>query len=131
MFTYFLEERRNIGRKKVNSYLAYFTSAILIIFGLYGVIFKRNLIKIVIGVSLMECGANLFLVSVGFRKGGIAPIYTMAPEGYKMVLPTPQALTLTSIVIGLATTALMLTLTIVLYKHYGTLDPTKIRGLMK
>ncbi len=115
----------------MNSYLAYFTSFLLIMMGIYAVIFKRNLIKIVIGVSLMESGVNLFLVALGYRKNGIAPIYTMAPSGHKMVLPTPQALTLTSIVIGLATTALMLTLTVLLYKHYKTLDPTKIRGLMR
>ena len=115
----------------MNTYLAYFAAFILIVMGIYAVLFKKNLIKIVIGVSLIESGVNLFLVALGYRRGGIAPIYTMAPKGHQMVLPTPQALTLTSIVIGLATTALMLTLSILLYKHYKTLDPTKIRGLMK
>lgn len=115
----------------MNAYLAYFTAFILIIMGIYSIIFKRNLIKIIIGITLIEHGANLFLVTLGYRRGGIAPIYTMAPEGHQMVLPTTQALTLTSIVIGFATTALMLTLAVLLYKHYKTLDPTKIRGLMK
>ena len=115
----------------MNSYLAYFTAFLLLIMGLYAILFKRNLIKIVIGVSLIESGVNLFLVALGYRGGGIAPVYTMAPSGYKMVLPTPQALTLTSIVIGLATTALMLVLIILLHKHYNTLDPNRIRRLSK
>jgi multicomponent Na+:H+ antiporter subunit C len=45
------------------------------------------------------------------------------------VLPTPQALTLTSIVIGLATTALLLSFVVVVYRHYGTLDVTEIKEL--
>jgi len=46
-----------------------------------------------------------------------------------MVLPTPQALTLTAIVIGLATSALLLSLVMLLYRHYGTLDVREIRRL--
>jgi len=96
--------------------------------GLYAMLFKRNLIKIVIGLSLIESGVNLFLVSLGYRNGGIAPIYTNAPST-NMVLPTPQALTLTSIVIGVATTAMLLSFCMVIYRHYGTLDSRKVRRL--
>ncbi|OYT59495.1 cation:proton antiporter [Euryarchaeota archaeon ex4484_178] len=108
--------------------LVYITVAIVIIIGLYAALFKRNLIKIVIGVSLIESGVNLFLVSLGYREGGIAPIYTNAPSTY-MVLPTPQALTLTSIVIGVATTAMLLAFCVVIYRYYGTLDSKKVRRL--
>jgi multicomponent Na+:H+ antiporter subunit C len=94
---------------------------ILIGLGIYACMFKRNLIKIVIGVSLIESGVNLFLITLGYVKGGVAPIYTNAPSR-NMVLPTPQALTLTSIVIGLATTALMLSFAVLIYKHYGNID---------
>jgi len=94
---------------------------ILIGLGIYACMFKRNLIKIVIGVSLIESGVNLFLITLGYVKGGVAPIYTNAP-GTNMVLPTPQALTLTSIVIGLATTALMLSFAVLIYKHYSSID---------
>ncbi len=108
--------------------LVYITVAAVIIIGLYAALFKRNLIKIVIGVSLIESGVNLFLVSLGYREGGIAPIYTNAPSTY-MVLPTPQALTLTSIVIGVATTAMLLSFCVVIYRYYGTLDSRKVRRL--
>ena len=46
-----------------------------------------------------------------------------------MVLPTPQALTLTAIVIGLATTALMLSFVMMIYRHYGSLDVRDVRRL--
>jgi len=97
--------------------------------GVYTLMYKKNLIKIAIGVCLIENGVNLFLITLGYRKGAIAPIYTMAPSGQSMVLPTPQALTLTSIVIGIATTALILSVAMMIYKHYGTLDTDEVRRL--
>jgi multicomponent Na+:H+ antiporter subunit C len=103
---------------------------LLILLGLYVLLFKRNLLKLVIGVSLIEAGVNLFLVMLGYRSAGMAPIYTYAPpEIGTMVLPTPQALTLTSIVIGLATTALLLSFAVFIYHHYGTLDTHEIKEL--
>ena len=102
--------------------------ACLILIGLYALVFKRNLIKMVIGITLIESGVNLFLITLGYRKGSIAPIYTGSPEGI-MALPIPQALTLTSIVIGVAVLALMLSLVIHIYRHYGTLDVRKVRRL--
>ena len=99
----------------------------LILIGLYAVIFKRNLIKMVIGITLIESGVNLFLITLGYREGSIAPIYSSSPGGI-MALPVPQAMTLTSIVIGAAVLALMLSLVIHIYRHYGTLDVRKIGG---
>ncbi|HHK67068.1 cation:proton antiporter [Candidatus Acetothermia bacterium] len=109
--------------------LPFIVSALLVVLGIYTLLFKRNLIKLVIGVSLIETGVNLFLVMLGYRSEGIAPIYTFAPAGERMVLPTPQALTLTSIVIGLATTALLLSFAVFIWRHYGTLDVHKIKEL--
>ena len=93
----------------------------LVLIGLYAVIFRRNLIKMVIGIILIEAGVNLFLITLGYREGSVAPIYTSSPGGL-MSLPVPQALTLTSIVIGVAVLALMLSLVVHIYRHYGTLD---------
>ena len=101
--------------------------ALLILIGLYAVIFKRNLIKMVIGIILIGNGVNLFLITLGYREGSVAPIYTSSPGGI-MALPVPQALTLTSIVIGVAVLALMLSLVVHIYRHYGTLDAKKLGG---
>ena len=107
----------------------YVAVAIFIGLGIYTLMFKKNLIKIAIGVCLIENGANLFLITLGYKKGAVAPIYTHAPSGQSMVLPTPQALTLTSIVIGIATTALILSVAMMIYKHYETLDTDQVRRL--
>lgn len=106
--------------------IPYLAVAALILIGLYAILFKRNLIKIIIGITLIESGVNLFLITLGFRADSTAPIYTTSPGGL-MSLPVPQALTLTSIVIGVAVLALMLTLVILIYRHYQTLDVRKIK----
>jgi len=115
-------------------YIPFIGVALLFAIGIFALMFKRNLIKIAMGISIIGSGVNLFLVSLGYRVDGIAPIFTSAPiESANavagMVLPAPQALTLTSIVISLAVTALLLSLAILMFKHYGTLNSEKARGL--
>jgi len=108
--------------------LPFIVTGLILVIGLAAMLLRTNLIKVIMGLSLIEAAVNLFLVSVGYREGGIAPIFTNAPST-EMVLPTVQALTLTSIVIGVATTALMLSFTMIIYKKYGTADAGEARKL--
>ena len=108
--------------------LPFITVVVLTFIGIITVLQKKNLIKILLGINILESAVNLFLVSLGYREGGVAPIFTLAPSEL-MVLPTPQALTLTSIVIGVATSALVLSFAMVLKKKYGTVDINEIRRL--
>jgi len=101
----------------------------LVFIGLYVILTRKNLIRVIIGLSLLETGVNLFLVSLGYVRGGTAPIFSgSGTEAAGMVDPIPQALVLTSIVIGMAVLALALSLAIRLYRHAGTIDLAKIRG---
>ncbi len=109
--------------------LPYIVVGLLFTYGLFAVIFERNLIKIAVGITVLESAVNLLLIVYGYRSGGNIPVFTLAGEGSSFVLPTPQALTLTAIVIGLATSALLLSIIMVLYRHYGTLDVREIRRL--
>ena len=95
---------------------------------LYIIVSQKNLIKLVMGISILASGVNLFLITLGYREGGVAPIYTYAP-GEIMVLPVPQALTLTSIVIAVATLALMLSMIIHIYRHTGSVDSEESRTM--
>jgi multicomponent Na+:H+ antiporter subunit C len=106
----------------------FLAAALLVGVSFYIIMFKRNLIKLIMGIAMMASGVNLFLVALGYRAGGNAPIYTDVPEG-PMVLPVPQALTLTSIVISVAVLALMLTMVIRIYRHTGSLDSEKSRRM--
>ena len=105
--------------------------AALISIAIYIIIAQRNLIKIVMGLSILASGVNLFLITLGYREGGVAPVYTHAPTGVvaEMVLPVPQALTLTSIVIAVATLALMLSMVVSIYRHTGSIDSEESRKM--
>lgn len=100
--------------------------AALICVAVYIMMTQRNLIKIVMGITILESAVNLFLVTLGYREGGVAPVFTSEPL-HLMVLPVPQAMTLTNIVIGVSTTALMLALIVLIYRHTGETDAEKSR----
>ncbi|MCB4757386.1 MAG: sodium:proton antiporter [Elusimicrobia bacterium] len=107
----------------------YLLCLLLFCVGLYGTLRKRNVIKIIIGIITCEYAANLFLILVGYRVEGRAPIMSQGKVIENMVDPLPQAMVLTTIVIGLATTAILVALAVRLYEKYGTFDITKIRDL--
>lgn len=107
----------------------YIGAVALVVIGFYAMAMKRDIIKIVVGMGLVDYGLNLMIVSIGFNEGGTAPIYTFGEltSGMYFVDPIPQALTLTSIVIGACVTAMALALCVRIYKEYGTLDAREIR----
>ena len=107
----------------------YFLCLVLFCIGIYCILRKRNLIKIIIGIIIAEYAVNLFFVLVGYRMNGRAPIHSPDEMILDMVDPLPQALVLTAIVIGLAVTALIASIAIRVYEKYGTFDITKIRRL--
>ena len=109
--------------------IVYLLCMILFLVGLYGVIFKRNLIKIILGLCIMEYSINLFLVLIGYINLKVSPIITDNPNAKNFVDPLPQALVLTAIVIGLSTTALLLAIAVRIYKKYGTFDIREIKEL--
>jgi multicomponent Na+:H+ antiporter subunit C len=103
--------------------------ALLVIIGLYTIIFRKNLIKMLIGMTILESGVNLFLITLGYREGGVAPIFTgLSNPDVVMTYPVPQALTLTSIVIGVAVLALMLSFIVQMYRHTKSLDVRTFGG---
>ncbi|MFC1674938.1 sodium:proton antiporter [Candidatus Omnitrophota bacterium] len=107
----------------------YILCFILFSIGLFCVLRKRNIIKIIIGLGIIEYAVNLFFILVAYRSHGRAPILAEGEIVVNMVDPLPQALILTAIVIGLATTALLVAIAIRIYEKYGTFDITKIRRL--
>ena len=109
----------------------YIAAFFLIVLGFYTIVTKYNLVKTVIGMSVMDYGVNLLIISIGYTPGGTAPVYTAGEltRASYFVDPIPQALTLTSIVIGACVTAMSLALVIKLREQYGTLDTREIRRL--
>ena len=113
--------------------LIYVLTFALIMLGLYAVVAKKNLVKIIIGVLLIDYAVNLLLVLFGYRSGGKAPILSSGETASQFtsgaVDPLPQAMVLTSIVIGLGLTALMVVMAIRLYEKYKTFDTNEMRKL--
>ena len=111
------------------------TFALLI--GVYAVVAKKNVIKIIVGVLIIDYAINMLLVLVGYREGRAGSVTPpILAEGQSpadlaatAVDPLPQAMVLTSIVIGLGLTALMVALAIRLHEKYGTFDMDRIRKL--
>ena len=112
----------------LQNYMYYIGAFGLIFIGLFIIMVKHNLIKVIIGLNILETGVNLFLISVGYISKGTAPIFSKPSlKAVEMVDPVPQALVLTAIVIGVAVLSLALSLTIRLYHHYGVLDLRQIK----
>ena len=109
--------------------ITYILCFILFLVGLYGAVTMRNLVKIAISLSIMEFSTFLFFALLGYIDGGVAPIVNPAEPDKIYVDPLPQALVLTAIVIGLATTALLMAVIIRLYRKYGTFDIREIKNL--
>lgn len=107
----------------------YLLTLLLFCLGLYCILRKRNIIKIIVGVIIAEYAVNLLFILVAYRVGGRSPIHAVGVDPKNMVDPLPHALVLTSIVIGLATTALLIAIAMRIYEKYGTFDITKIREL--
>lgn len=101
-------------------------SLLLFMIGLYGVMSKNNLIKKIMGLTIMNGSIVLFFISIGYREDGLAPILekgtTSGIPTNILVDPLPQALMLTAIVIGISVTALALALVVKIYAKYKTLD---------
>lgn len=100
------------------------SSFCVMLVGLFGMLVHKNIIRILLAVNILETGVNLLIVALGYFPGGAAPIITQAISAANLpfVDPLPQALVLTSIVIGLGTTALALTITLRYYRERRTLD---------
>jgi multicomponent Na+:H+ antiporter subunit C len=124
--------------------LAYVLCFVLLAIGIYAMVAKKNVVKIIIGLAVAEYAINLFFVLLGWRSRGVAPILdSKAGQAETVdgavrasseflahaVDPLPQALVLTGIVVGLSVLALSVAIAIRIYQKYGTFDITEIRKL--
>lgn len=107
----------------------YMLCFVLFLVGLYGLITRRNLIKIIISKAITEFSVFLMLVLIGYIDQGGAPIVNPNSADGIYVDPLPQAIVLTAIVIGLATTAMLMAIAIRLYRKYKTFDIREIKNL--
>ena len=104
----------------------YWIAVILMMTGFYIVISSGNLIKKIIGLNIFQVSVFLFYISMGKITGGTAPIKTDGASIYSN--PLPHVLILTAIVVGVATTALGLSLVVRIKEAYGTIEEDEIHN---
>ena len=109
--------------------LAYGVAAWLFLVGLAGIVRSRNLIGVVICVSVVQSSTYVLLLGIGYRKGGQAPIFGDIPGSTPVVDPVVQALTLTDVVVGATVSALLLALAVQAHKRFGSVDPDELNAL--
>lgn len=108
---------------------AYWFTLILLCIGLYGIIFKRNLVKKTIGLAILQASVVLFFVSIASKWGATVTVIdeNIPVEQVSSYLnPLPHTLMLTAIVVGVATLGVAFTLMIAIYNRYGTLDEQEL-----
>ncbi len=102
-------------------------AVILFAIGFSTLLLHRNLFKKIIGMNIMDTAVYLFLTSIGYIRGRLAPIIVEgATSASDYVNPIPAGLVLTGIVVSVSVTAVMLSLTIRLYQRYHTLNLDEI-----
>lgn len=110
--------------------MEYFLCIVLFCVGLMAVIAKKNLVKIIFGIAIMDYALNMFFILIGYRTGaGIPILHEHGPSSEVMVDPLVQAIVLVTIIIGLAMTILLASIAIRLHEKYGTFDITEYRKL--
>jgi multicomponent Na+:H+ antiporter subunit C len=98
---------------------------LIFLVGLWGLIGKKNLVKKVFGLSIINAAVVILFIMEGGKAGSSAPI--LEPGVRDIVDPVPQALMLTAIVIGVCVTALALAMAYRLYKATGSFDIDEVR----
>ena len=108
------------------------TAVILFAVGFCTLLVHKNLLKKIIGLNIMDSAVYLFLAEKGYITGRLAPIITNNNQSVETyITPIPAGLVLTGIVVSVSVTALMLSLTIRLYRRYQTLDLDEISLKLK
>ena len=104
------------------------TSMVLFAIGFTMLVFSKNIMKKILGLNIVDTGVYLFLASMGYIEGKLTPIVpsTGLVDTLDYINPIPQGLVLTGIVVSVSFSALMLALTVRLYKKYRTLNLDKI-----
>ena len=111
---------------------------LLMMIGLYGITIKKNFVKKVIGLCILQTSVILFFVSIGAKRNATIPIIEHAHvTGHSAVAagnfinPLPHVLMLTAIVVAVATLGVALALIIKIYRQYNTLEEDEILAQLK
>jgi len=107
----------------------FLTVVIIFLWGFYIMVTRYNLIKKLIGMYLVQTSVIFFLVSISAKKEATVPVLLSTTDPVQAAIyanPLPHVLTLTAIVVGVATLGVGLALCAAIYRKYGSLDEEDI-----
>jgi multicomponent Na+:H+ antiporter subunit C len=110
-------------------FLPYAVAIWVFLVGLYGIVTSRNLIHLVICLTVVQSSTYVLLLAIGYRTGGVAPIFADIPTGTRATDPVVQALSLVDVVGEATVTALLLALAVQAHKRFGSIDPQELRPM--
>jgi multicomponent Na+:H+ antiporter subunit C len=112
------------------SFYPYVIVAWVLGIGAYGIVTSRNLIHLIVCLSVVQASTYVLLLAIGFRTDASPPIFQSSPTA-RAVDPVVQSITLTDIVVEATVTALLLALAVQAQKRFGSVDPgdlTRLQG---
>jgi len=113
---------------------AYWFTIILLCIGVYGIMFKKNLIKKTIGLAILQISVVMYFVAVASKWDATVPVLDPnipVEQAANYLNPLTHTLMLTAIVVGVATLGVAFTLLIAIYNRYETLDEQELIDKMK
>jgi multicomponent Na+:H+ antiporter subunit C len=112
----------------------YWSIIALLMIGLYGMIFKNNLVKKLVGMTIFQVSIIMFYVASAVKVSATVPVMdpvTGVADAAKYISPLQHCLMLTAIVVGVATSGVAFSLAVLIYRHYKTLDEKVLMEHMK
>jgi multicomponent Na+:H+ antiporter subunit C len=113
----------------MTGFLPYAVAAWLFAAGIYGMATSRDLVHLVVCLTVAQSATYVLLLGIGYVHGGAAPIFADIGQSTRVVDPVVQALTLTDVVVEAVVVSLLLALAMQAHKRFGTLDPDELRAI--
>jgi multicomponent Na+:H+ antiporter subunit C len=118
----------------LHDYYAYWAIMLLLVIGLYGMLMKRNLMKMLIGMIIFQNSIILLFVTAAFKWEATVPVLkegVSAEDVTNYLNPLPHTLMLTAIVVGVAIAGVGFAMLISIYRTFGTLEEPELLERMK
>jgi multicomponent Na+:H+ antiporter subunit C len=115
-------------------HFVYWSIIALLIIGLYGMMFKNNMAKKLIGMIIFQVSIIMFYVASAVKWSATVPVLdpvTGVADAAKYISPLQHCLMLTAIVVGVATSGVAFSLAILIYRNYKTLEESDLLEHMK
>lgn len=97
--------------------------------GLFGLLTRDNIVKSILSLNILELGVILYFLGINYNIHQTAPI--LSDQLNNPSDPLPQAMMITTIVIGVAVTTISVTLLMIVNKKYNTSSWSELRALRR